>query len=161
MFICVHCKEEFNGNPAMRNAAGEFCQDCENIRKQNARLGMLARKRHVSDVCIWCGDKLTKSNRQTGKDNEQVCKRCSNNRDWFLRCVRYSDKAAKYAAMVEERERPLREKRQEEILRLSNSTQNKADKTNGDIESRVMQLESIAEKQNYMLAKIMDAFGVE
>lgn len=110
MFKCATCKTTFDGTPAMTNGAGTFCRGCEDMRKHKATEATRARFADLGSDCIWCGE--TGPHKDKHGASSRVCTTCDNNRDWLLRCIRHSNKAADYAAKTEERELPLRRERQ-------------------------------------------------
>lgn len=130
MFTCKMCKQTVDGDPARTNGVGQFCLKCHNEISSRGRKsqnitckcgapvhskGMCSAcyqkmwqanrrfQEHYGSqrTCIWCGDYITKNNEQTGKTDENVCRDCSSGRNWLLKCMRYSDKAAKYVACRE------------------------------------------------------------
>ena len=110
MFKCATCKNTFEGAPSMNNGAGAFCSGCDGARKHKAAEATRARFAEMGDDCMWCGEPGPHKDKHRAVS--RVCLACVNGRDWLLRCVRHSNKAADYAAKTEERELPLRRERQ-------------------------------------------------
>lgn len=117
MYTCKMCKGMFGGEPALKNAAGEFCFECKATIRARIADGTRARGLALNGCCMWCGEKITDKNRVARANDpdkrgeKHVCSDCSVNRDWLLKCIRFSDKASKYAARAEDREREGREER--------------------------------------------------
>lgn len=111
-YICCMCKKTFEGEPAMRNNAGRFCPECNMRLRARIAEGCRNRVRTSPEGCIWCGE-LIKDNRNHGDDHESVniCTACENHRSWLLKCIRVSDRPAKYVARVEAREAGARKER--------------------------------------------------
>jgi len=107
------CKRTFTGTPAWKNAAGDFCPECRAEVMKRMAEGNRNRVRNSPDGCIWCGRPLHEV-RYHGKDRESVntCADCETHRAWLLKCIRVSDRPAKYVARVEEREAEGRKERE-------------------------------------------------
>jgi hypothetical protein len=122
MFNCSMCKEEFQDPPAMINATGKYCAGCKG--EINARSVNTRKHRHVirtrvptaERACIWCGSAGPFHKCQ--EDTATVCKVCHTHRQWLLKCIRYSDKAAHYVAKREATELPLRQEREAQAAAL-------------------------------------------
>lgn len=112
-YNCCMCKRTFTGTPAWKNAAGDFCPECRAEVMKRMAEGNRNRVRNSPDGCIWCGRPLHKV-RYHGKDRESVntCADCETHRAWLLKCIRVSDRPAKYVARVEEREAEGRKERE-------------------------------------------------
>jgi hypothetical protein len=54
---------------------------------------------------------INDTNKQKSKDDSMICRKCDLGREWLLKCIRNSDKAANYTARVEKKEAPIREAR--------------------------------------------------
>jgi hypothetical protein len=59
--------------------------------------------------CRWCGEEINESNPPLSSCNACIHQSCDNHRDWLLKCIRYSDWAARYVVHRERREKPRRE----------------------------------------------------
>ena len=112
-YNCCMCKRTFTGTPAWKNAAGDFCPECRAEVMKRMAEGNRNRVRNSPDGCIWCGRPLHEV-RYHGKDRESVntCADCETHRAWLLKCIRVSDRPAKYVARVEEREAEGRKERE-------------------------------------------------
>lgn len=112
-YTCCICKNKFYGNPAMRNAAGTFCDKCYQGVKDKMAEGMKRRYAKWEGRCLYCGEEINERN--PGKDrygyNTHIHRACDDHREWMLKCSRFSDRMFKQAEKMEKRERPLREKR--------------------------------------------------
>jgi len=115
MFKCCVCKREFEGQPALSNGVGNFCDDCKVEMQKKSRQAMQRQKEQASNICYFCGEPITNRNPAYGNEDSgykrHAHSRCCQNRDWLLKCIRASDRIAKYVAKREERERPKREER--------------------------------------------------
>jgi DNA-directed RNA polymerase subunit RPC12/RpoP len=143
MYQCVRCKKEFDGEPALENRAGKFCQDCRDFIFDKMRQGMQRRSAELNGVCLWCGDNITSSNVMAGRENEHVCKRCDKNREWVLKCIRISDRPAKYVARVEAKEAPDRIEREKRRERDKELTSAVVDSLPSEVEVRVKKMEDL------------------
>ena len=112
-YNCCMCKRTFTGTPAWKNAAGDFCPECRAEVMKRMAEGNRNRVRNSPGGCIWCGRPLHEV-RYHGKDRESVntCADCETHRAWLLKCIRVSDRPAKYVARVEEREAEGRKERE-------------------------------------------------
>jgi len=112
MYKCAMCKKEFDGEPALENGCGMFCAECKAIIHKRAERSLRKRGLSLNGRCLWCGEMITDATRETGKEDEHVCKFCSTNRDWLLKTIRMSSHQARYVARTEKREAPMREERE-------------------------------------------------
>jgi len=151
-YICCMCKKTFAGEPAMRNNAGRFCPECNMRLRARIAEGCRNRVRTSQECCIWCGEQI-KHVRDHGSDRESVniCKACETHRAWLLKCIRVSDRPAKYVARVEAREAVDRKAR--EIRAVEKPVQ---------IPSRPIVAESGERlaRVEMMLNKLMEQLGV-
>jgi hypothetical protein len=146
MYHCKTCKKQLEGEPALINACGSFCANCEIIRKQKMQESILRRNHILGGLCMWCGDSISKM--PIGEKQDHVCDTCKHNRDWLLKCIRFSDKAARYTATREEIESV---KRQEMAKMAARQTEIASIKPN-ETEARILRMEQ-------MLAKLTSALG--
>jgi hypothetical protein len=131
MFNCSMCKGEFEEPPAMVNATGNYCAGCKgeinarsvNMRNQNRSIR--TRVPTSERACIWCGS--TGPFHKCQEDTATVCKVCHTHRQWLLKCIRYSDKAAHYVAKREEKELPLRQEREAQAAALRDQARKAAE----------------------------------
>ena len=155
MYTCCMCKKEFSEkqDQPFVNGAGKFCPGCKKTIHQRAAEGQRRRVAELEGRCMWCREKITEANAQPGKTKENVCYRCSKNRDWLLACIRRSDHPAKYAARAENRERDgreLNEKKEEaKIISMVSAPVVAVDQT----EARLSKMEE-------MLSRLSEALGV-
>jgi deoxycytidylate deaminase len=92
-------------------------------------------------VCKYCGDKA-EAFAGTKDDTIHVCKKCTGMIiPHVLKCIRYSDKMAKYVASREEKESPARNAR--DAARLIVATKKQEIK---DPEDRITRLEGMIEE---------------
>jgi hypothetical protein len=154
MYTCGMCKKRVEGEVALKNGAGSFCSECHAIIRERSAEGMRARSAALNGHCIWCGEKITKANPAGGGGSHasvNVHLACERNRDWALKCIRHSDRIARYVARTEERERPLREEREKAMRAAKPSIA--AESVPSDDEARLRRLE-------LMLNKLTQALGV-
>jgi hypothetical protein len=113
VYKCCMCDDgvTHTGTPAWKNAAGYYCPKHREIVKQRIADGMRKRVSLRDGVCIWCGEPIIEARNHGNNHTVNIHVECEKNRDWFLKCVRYSDVAAKYAARIEAREAPARKAR--------------------------------------------------
>jgi hypothetical protein len=121
----------FAEKPAMQNACGQFCETCKAEMHAKASESMKQRIEALNGVCVWCGEMITDTS-PAGKSNEHcnIHASCESKRDWVLKCVRYSDRMAKYVTRIEDREKPIRDIREQQVS-VASKIQNK---TEQDIE---------------------------
>lgn len=153
MYTCGMCKKSVEGEVAFKNGAGSFCPECKAIIHARAAEGARARSAKLNGNCVWCGEKITPSD-PAGKSHEacNIHVACEARRDWILKCIRFSDKLAKYVARTEERERPMREER-EKALQSAKPTVVATEAMPNEAEARLRRLE-------LMLNKLTQALGV-
>jgi hypothetical protein len=124
------CKGEFQDPPAMINGTGKYCAGCKGeilARSFNTRKHNRATRTRVPTkrACIWCGS--TGPFHKCEEDIATVCKVCHTHRQWLLKCIRYSDKAAHYVAKREEKELPLRQEREAQAAALRDQARKAAE----------------------------------
>ena len=107
-YKCAMCKDEKGGPPARSNAAGKFCKECSDEITRRSRMIAESKRDATGGNCAWCGVVFESCG---VKKRGTTCPACETKRDWLLRSIRYSDKAAKYVERVEAREKPAREAR--------------------------------------------------
>jgi DNA-directed RNA polymerase subunit RPC12/RpoP len=152
MYTCSRCKKDFDGEPFFKNAAGTFCQQCKKYIMDRMKEARITSNNALRGICLWCGEKITSENSLSAShDDEHVCRRCAKNRDWMLRCIRYSDRPAKYVARIEEKEAPARKAREIESENIRNSL--KVNEIPNAIDYRLDRLEKL-------LFKLSDELGV-
>jgi len=122
-FTCSTCKGSFLGLPAMTNACGTFCLTCKH-RILQRRMDAGRAPKEFDGRCLWCGEMIPEGKRTSTRPDgeivhENVHMECRGRRDWILRCIRYSDRVAKYVAAREAEEAPAREARAIEAARRS------------------------------------------
>ena len=137
-YICNRCRTHHEGQPALKNNCGSFCDGCRSEILIKMQAGRRRTTRNQTDICIWCGRKIKEGDRD-GTDNLHV--KCGSNRDWLLMCIRYSDKPFRYITSKEEKEKPLR--RQRELL---NHPSEETQHDSGTDEKRIERLENMLEK---------------
>jgi DNA-directed RNA polymerase subunit RPC12/RpoP len=152
MYTCSMCKNETEGKVAFKNGAGSFCPECKAIIHARSAEGVRARSAALNGHCVWCGEKITPSKMQVGKEDENVCYPCTTRRDWLLKAIRLSDRPARYVARTEERERPMREER-EKAAQAAAQPKPVAENVPNEQEARLRRLE-------LMLNKLTQALGV-
>jgi hypothetical protein len=113
MYFCIKCKEEKQGAPKLTNGVGSFCPDCHQQMLDRSKAAIVERNRALGDKCLWCGTPGALLVRSDG-DNQRVCKRCQEGRDWLLKCIRNGVHVARYVAKTEKRELPARKLRDEQ-----------------------------------------------
>ncbi len=146
MYKCSGCKRQFDGEPIMSNATGKYCQTCENTRKQRMMQALQRKHELLNGRCIWCNDMTEAEN-----NRDHICRRCKSGRTWLLKCIRHSDKAAKYAAAREVEEAPARE------VRIKASYEKTKVAANG--QSVSLDAESRLSRMEQMMEKLMKALG--
>ena len=78
------------------------------------------------------------------KDREGcVCKDCVKNREWLLKCIRFSEKAARYVAARETEEAPERKAKVERSIEVAQLSTNQAQSSESE---RLGRLEALIEK---------------
>ena len=163
MYNCSMCRLTFDGEPAMENNVGPFCEACKTTiikrsmesNRQTATLKRQGMGTDGVDRCLWCASELDPGNRERG-ENSSICQTCAPRRSWLLKCIRRSKHPAIYAAKCEDRESVGRAKRWASY----NSTQkaladsppeDKKAESDGDRLTRIEEL----------LAKLMGELGVK
>jgi hypothetical protein len=141
MYTCNRCKKEYDGEPAMKNNAGIFCAECEAERKRRVSESHKQRIKSLNGCCIWCGEKVEKH--KIGSD-DHMCEPSKRLRDHLLKCIRFSDHAAKYVAAREAIEAPKREAR----LAAAMAARKEAtpEPTPSDAEARLLRMEKMLNK---------------
>lgn len=152
MYKCSMDGNNHDGEPALKNACGTFCPECKAKIHAKAAEGVKERIESLNGCCIWCGEKITEAN-PSGKSHEgcNIHETCEQKRDWVLKCIRHSDKMAKYVARTEERERPMREER--EKAKRSAEQPTMAETVPTEQEARLRRVE-------LMLNKLVNSLGV-
>ena len=78
------------------------------------------------------------------KDREGcVCKDCVKNREWLLKCIRFSEKAARYVAARETAEAPERKAKVERSIEVAHLFTNQSQSSESE---RLGRLEALIEK---------------
>ncbi len=155
MYRCNMCKQVKEGEPAFKNGAGLFCEQCKTIIHERAKTALEKKVAERAGNCVWCGELITSANAQKGKEDEHVCLRCEKNRDWLLKAVRWSERPARYVARIEERERPLREER-EKAKAMQEAAQPKLKLDNLELPGQEDRLRRV----ELLLSKLTEALGV-
>ena len=151
-YQCSMCKESQDGEPVFVNGAGQFCSNCKS--EIHRRAGDAMRKRR-SDLCRWCECVLTPENsNQSPSRDIGVCKECCSRRDWLLKCIRLSDRPARYVARTEEREKQERDAR----IAARSANLQPTSRQNGD-SSRLDRLELMIDRQGGIMEKLIQALG--
>lgn len=108
-YQCKMCKRSFAGAPSRKNGVGAFCEACSreisNRQRKPKRIATI-NGNLAHEVCVWCGDVLTDGNRRSHGDrdlSDNTCVVCDKNRGWLLRCIKISEKPAKYVASKEQK----------------------------------------------------------
>ncbi len=155
MYNCSRCKNTFADEPALSNACGSFCGQCKADIHASSVESNKGRTKKLSGFCVWCGEKLTPNIVHASHEGDNVCKSCELRREWLLKAIRLSDRPSKYVARVEDRERPLREERENARKAIAETNKPKALESSGTTESeaRLLRLEG-------MLDKLTKALGV-
>lgn len=153
MYTCGMCKKSVEGEVAFANNAGNFCRECKAIIHARAAEGTRARSAALNGHCVWCGEKITPK-APAGKSHKgcNIHLACEARRDWILKCIRFSDKLAKYVARTEERELPMREERKK-AMQAAKPTVAAAEAVPNEAEARLRRLE-------LMLNKLTQTLGV-
>lgn len=156
-FKCATCKGTYNGNPALKNGAGSFCDRCwQAMRDKRSNNGGYRFSRYKKlGICVWCGIDLVDENIASGK--EVVCSTCDKNRNWLLKCIRATPHAAKYVASVEEREckeRNARFRKMEQESLQANEHDDGQDQPENKSTDRLERLERMMEKLVHSLGGI-------
>lgn len=109
------CKQTKSGSPVFENNAGTFCQTCRDEMKRRSVAAVLKKRENFDGKCMYCGgtidEKHPSSEMLYGAGGYRSHCECDTKRDWVLRCIRHSDKIAKYVEKTEKKEKPLREAR--------------------------------------------------
>lgn len=146
MYNCNGCKRQINDEPVMANAAGKFCQTCEDLRKERLKEAIERKHELLNGRCLWCNDSVESHNVR-----DHICGKCKSGRGWLLKCIRNSDRAAKYVAARETEEAPARLARVEAHYEASRPAVN-GRPVPMETESRLSRMEG-------MIEKLMNALG--
>jgi hypothetical protein len=139
-FLCSSCKNTFGCDPSLKNGAGSFCKDCH--KKMHDKMIAVNRKRLIETdgVCKYCGE-IAEPFQGDPNETVHVCKKCTGTIiPHILKCIRYSDKIAKYVASREEKESTSRKSREAARIIASESQAIKAP------EDRITRLEGMLEE---------------
>jgi len=152
MYNCAMCKKQMDGDAALINAAGMFCQSCKEIMHERGVESRLTNNQTTAGYCVWCRHKITPANAQANKD-VNVCTPCAGKRDWLLGSIRLSEHAARYVSRIEKRERPMREKRNKASAIANPQPPVAAEKTTPPADDQMRRME-------LLLTKLAQALGI-
>jgi hypothetical protein len=146
-YVCKMCGSEKNGNPAFKNNAGDFCEDCKTEIHKRSTDAKSKISGQWDGCCKFCGHKITKAKPSPfmlfDAGAKHIHNDCANKRDWMLNCIRYSDYLSRYVFRTETKEREARELAKKEQKQM----QMQASKPQEKIEqSRIDRLELMIEK---------------
>lgn len=166
MYRCVMCKTAMEGNPALINGAGSFCGDCKKEIYKRAADGCKSKIKKIG-ACRWCGDREFIIRKPNNGVNEGVCTACENNREWLLKCIRFSHWPHQYVNRIEEREKPIREarireqleKEKQEAAKVLEDTPKKSTQTSFELVRDPHPLEGRLDRLETMLTKLTEALG--
>ena len=124
MYYCNMCKVNKDGEPRLSNNAGNFCQECFDEIQRRKIEGQKKHNNIIDGCCSWCGEPINEEQDAYEKLNgatNNVHRVCRKNREWLLKCIRFSAHSAKYVARIEKREAPIRKRKEKQLLAI-NST---------------------------------------
>jgi hypothetical protein len=157
MFTCSSCKKFYSENELSHiNPTGKYCKDCNTKRLSKA---VNARLNNRKTNCSWCGEPLSNSKLDNASSEySSVHASCANNRDWLLKCIRYSDKPFKYITKKEAENKPIREERKK-IEEIEEKSINFENQINIKKEEKIENLEKMVFYLYESVQKLTNSLG--